>query len=120
MTSFYKESILKKADEEENLWKLCKWTRNSDKTSCSVKAIDNWVTEIDKCDSSISSRPAGVDYMGADRRVCEILIHKALPIDHGNWTCRMEKCKTVKEGGCAKKDTSSCYGESTIHAEVLH
>ena len=119
-TSFYKENILKKIDEEENLWKLCIWTRNSDKTSCSIKAIDNWVTEIDKCDSSISTRPSGVDIMGNDRRVCEILINNPLPMDHGRWTCRMEKCKTVKEGGCAYKDSSSCFGERTVYAEVLN
>ena len=120
MASFYNENILRKIPEEENLWKLCSWTKNSDKTTCSIKAIDNWVTEIDKCDSSISSRPSGVDITGSDRRVCEILISKALPMDHGNWTCRMEKCKAVKEGGCAIKDASSCLGESTIRAEVLN
>ena len=119
MATFYKENISRKVDEEENLWKLCIWTRNSDKTSCSIKAIDNWVTDIDKCDSSISTRPSGVDIMGADRRVCEIIIHNALPIDHGSWTCRMENCKAVKEGGCANKDSSSCFGERTVYAEVL-
>ena len=78
------------------------------------------MTEIDKCDSSISTRPSGVDITGSDRRVCEILISNALPTDHGNWTCRMEKCKTVKEGGCAKKDSSSCFGETIVHAQVLN
>ena len=104
--------------EEENLWKLCTWTRQSDKASCSIKAVNEWVTNIHKCDSSITTRPSGVEIMGADRRVCEILIQEALSIDDGIWTCRMEKCKAMKDGGCAHRDSSPCVGESIVRVEV--
>ena len=104
--------------EEENLWKSCTWTRESDKASCSIEAVDEWVTNISKCDSSITGRPSGVVITGSDRRVCEILIQEALLIDDGIWTCRMEKCKTMKNGGCAHKHSSSCFGESDVYVKV--
>ena len=118
MASFYKENISKVIAEEENLWKSCTWTRKSDKASCSIEAVDEWVTNISKCDSSITGRPSGVVITGSDRRVCEILIQEALLIDDGTWTCRMEKCKTMKNGGCAHRYSSSCLGESDVHVEV--
>lgn len=118
--NFFKVNISKEIPEEENLWKSCTWTRNSDKASCVISAVSDFETHIEKCDSSITQRESGVDIMGADRRVCEILIHKALPMDHGSWTCRMEKCKSRNDGGCAHKDSSSCSGQSTIHVAVLY
>ena len=105
---------------EENLWKTCSWTRNSDKAACIIEADDKWTTHIKRCDSSIKTRDEGVDIVGGDRRICKINIYRALPMDRGTWTCRMEKCKDLDEGGCSDKDSSSCQGESSVTVTVFH
>ena len=99
---------------DENLWKLCVWTHLSNKAACSILASNIHSSAIDKCDSSFTKRPEGVDIGSSDRRVCELIIHQASSVDLGEWTCRLEKCKNLKNGGCADKHSSKCFGVQTI------
>ena len=105
--------------QEDNLWKRCVWTRNKDGASCIQKAIDDFETRKDTCDTSMDAVVVGSGN-GRSRLNCSISIPSASLNDRGRWTCRLTKCKRKEDGGCAAKDPSACLGEASVYVKVFN
>ena len=103
---------------EENAWKRCVWKRNYDGASCIQTATDAFNTKKEACATSMHA----VDTeSGTVRSIikCSISIPYASLDDRGNWTCKLEKCKDEKHGGCGANAASECMGESSVNVNVF-
>ena len=103
---------------EENAWKRCVWTRNTDGASCIQTATDDFNTKKEACATSMH---AVETESGSVRSMlkCSISILSAKKDDRGNWTCRLEKCKDGKHGGCSANAPSECMDESNAYVKVF-
>ena len=110
---FYSGGI-KENDRKANLWKTCTWTRNSDGAVCKIKAEDDFSTDFEYCDKTLGE----VNNLGGNRGECKINILKARIEDLGNWSCKIEKCRDERNGGCEHRLAGDCIGEDTVMVQV--
>ena len=103
---------------EENSWKRCVWTRNYDGASCIQTATDVFNAKKEACATSMN---AVETESGSVRSMikCSISVPFAHRDDRGRWTCRLEKCKDGKHGGCGANAASECMGEANVTVKVL-
>ena len=81
---------------------------------------EKWHLNETICDRTIAGTVEGSGgYMyGVRNQLCKLNIANATFDHRDNWTCTLESCKVLKEGGCASKHASQFLSSATINVEV--
>ncbi len=103
---------------QEKAWKRCLWRRDNDGASCIQRATDAFKTKKEACATSMH---AVETELGTTRSMirCSISIPSATLDDGGSWTCRLDKCKDGKDGGCGANAASECWDEASVNVTVF-
>ena len=98
----------------EKLWNTCEWKRNSDNVTCDYQSNSDGTISRKQCHNLLKK----TDFERENNLECKMIIPSVEFADNGTWTCRMEKCQNVDNGGC--ENQNNCVGEATVDIKVLN
>ena len=102
-----------KSTDENKFWKTCEW-KHGNVTTCTLNSNGKGYINKTQCHESMKAAYS----KGRNNLECRISIPSVVLSYNGIWTCRLEKCKDVADGGC--EDKSSCAAEANVNILVFY